>query len=403
MKRFKSRFALLSIVLTTFLSLGIGGFAALQSKNSDMHRIDTQLSLIRTNVNQHLDEAISAALLVIDNERLDVTLSLVTREGDETIINESHLTFKKAPSLALITSSVANPINVQDQERYRLRSILLPGGDYLLTAASLVEVDTSFANNLVTLGVFTLAADLVAIFFNIFFLSRHNRRLDQGALDRMKFFLGDASHELRTPLTVIKGYTEMLSKNQFTQQEDRDRAFKRVGDEIIRMESLIHDLLLLAELGESRPSTFDQVDLAEIIRSHSTDFATLNPDRSVLVEVPEEFLFQGQREHLNRLIQNALTNIDRHTPHGAPVGISLKIGQKTAVLIIEDGGPGLPEGAYKSEIKAMNRFDPSRSRETGGSGLGLSIITAIVQEHRGKMTLRKSALGGLAIEIELPI
>ena len=403
MNKIQSRFALLTIILTTFLSLGIGGFATLQSRNGDLNRIDSQLSLISSNVDAHLDEAISAALFIVDSERLDVTLSLVTQEGEETIINESHLAYSKAPSISLIKSAIEEPISVEDIQRYRLRTISLPGGDYLLASISLAELDSAVANNLLTLGLFTLGADSVAIFINIFFLTRHNRRLDEGALDRMKSFLGDASHELRTPLTVIKGYTEMLSKNQFAEEADRKRAFSRVGHEIIRMENLIHDLLLLAELGESRPATFDQNDLAEIIRSHAIDFSTLNPDRNVSVEIPEHVVWNGQREHLNRLIQNTLTNIDRHTPNDAPVKISLKAAQKTAILTIEDGGPGLPEGAYKSEIKAMNRFDPSRSRETGGSGLGLSIIAAIVQEHRGKMALRKSSLGGLAIEIEFPL
>ena len=82
--------------------------------------------------------------------------------------------------------------------------------------------------------------------------------------------------------------------------------------------------------------------------------------------------------------------------------ITLKSKGKRANLVIEDGGPGLPESAYRSEIAALNRFDPSRSRDNGGSGLGMSIIAAIVQEHNGKLELRKSDLGGLAVVVELP-
>jgi signal transduction histidine kinase len=68
---------------------------------------------------------------------------------------------------------------------------------------------------------------------------------------------------------------------------------------------------------------------------------------------------------------------------------------------LEDGGPGLPESSYRDGIELLNRFDSSRSRETGGSGLGLSIIAAIVHEHSGTLALRKSALGGLAVEVTL--
>jgi signal transduction histidine kinase len=71
------------------------------------------------------------------------------------------------------------------------------------------------------------------------------------------------------------------------------------------------------------------------------------------------------------------------------------------LLILEDGGPGLSDSSYRDGIALLNRFDSARSRETGGSGLGLSIIAAIVHEHDGTLTLRKSTLGGLAVEITL--
>ena len=169
------------------------------------------------------------------------------------------------------------------------------------------------------------------------------------------------------------------------------------------MESLIHDLLLLAELGESRPVDFAEVDFDELVLAHVNDFKLFNKERTISTSIPNDCTVHGSREHLNRLIQNCLSNIVRHTPADAPVSISLKTIGKRAELIIEDGGPGLPESAYGTEIKAMNRFDPSRSRESGGSGLGLSIIAAIVQEHKGALKLSKSKLGGLAISIEISV
>ena len=72
---------------------------------------------------------------------------------------------------------------------------------------------------------------------------------------------------------------------------------------------------------------------------------------------------------------------------------------RKVLLTIEDGGKGLPESGYRDGVTALNRFDTSRSPETGGSGLGLSIIAAIVSEHSGILNLRKSDLGGLAVEI----
>ena len=402
MKKTSSKFAIISIFVTTLLSSVIGGFATIDARNSDLKHIDQSINTVAERVGAYPSEAISAAILSVEEESLDLKLSLVTQEGTETVINESHLIYPGINSIADVKNALAGPISIESNNPFRFRAIEIAGGDYLIIAATLDELNTNFKSNLKNLGGFTLAADGLAIFFSIFLLRRHNRGIDAKALERMQRFLGDASHELRTPLTVIKGYNEMLSKGQMSDLVDRARAFSRVSSEIERMERLIHDLLLLAELGESRPTLFEELDLTELVQAHANDFALFNQNRTIEITLEEGCDLQGSREHLNRLIQNCFSNIVRHTPPDAPVSISLKTKGKKVHLVIEDGGPGLPESAYRSEIEAMNRFDPSRSRESGGSGLGMSIIAAIVQEHNGKLELRKGKLGGLAIVIDLP-
>jgi signal transduction histidine kinase len=400
MKKTSSRYAAISIFVTTILSSVIGGFATIDARNSDLQQIDQTINLVAERVNTYPAEAISAAILTIDEESLDLTLVLVTKEGDETVINESHLIYSGINSMALVKKALTEPISVDAENPFRLRAIEIAGGDYLIVAADLQKLDANLKSNLKNLIGFTIAANAFAIFISLLLLRRHDRGLDAQALQRMQRFLGDASHELRTPLTVIKGYSEMLSKGQMSDVVDRARAFSRVNSEIERMENLIHDLLLLAELGESRPTTFEEIDLTELTRGHVNDFELFNTGRKIDVSLEESCELNGSREHLNRLIQNCLSNIVRHTPADAAVSIALKTKGKKVNLVIEDGGPGLPESAYRSEIAAMNRFDPSRSRDSGGSGLGMSIIAAIVQEHNGKLELRKSDLGGLAVDVE---
>jgi two-component system OmpR family sensor kinase len=401
MKKSSSKFAIISIFVTTLLSGFIGGYATLEARNSDLKRIDQSINTVAHRVNTYPTEAISAAILSVEEESLDLTLVLITQESVETVINESHLIYPGINSMTEVKKAISSPISVDSNNPFRFKAIEVAGGDYLIIAATLDDLNGNFTSNLKNLGGFTLAADGLAIFFSIFFLRRHNRGLDAKALDRMQKFLGDASHELRTPLTVIKGYNEMLSKGQLSEVADQTRAFSRVSSEIERMERLIHDLLLLAELGESRPTTFEEIDLTDLLQAHANDFALFNKDRKLEISLEESCTVNGSREHLNRLIQNCFSNIVRHTPPGTPVSISLSSKGKKIILVIEDGGPGLPESAYRSEILAMNRFDPSRSRDSGGSGLGMSIIAAIVQEHNGEMELRKSDLGGLAVVVEL--
>ena len=402
MKKSSSKYAVISIFVTTVLSSVIGGFATIDARNSDLRQIDQSINLVSESVNSYPNEAISAAIFTVDEESLDLTLVLITKEGDETVINESHLIYSGLNSMAVVKKAISAPISVEAENPFRLRAIEIAGGDYLIVAADLDKINTNLKSNLKNLVGFTLTANAFAIFISIFLLRRHNRGLDAKALERMQRFLGDASHELRTPLTVIKGYSEMLSKGQMIDVVDRARAFSRVNSEIERMENLIHDLLLLAELGESRPSTFEEIELTELIQAHINDFELFNKGRKIEISLEINCQLKGSREHLNRLIQNCFSNIVRHTPADASVSITLKSKGKRVNLMIEDGGPGLPESAYRTEIAAMNRFDPSRSRDSGGSGLGMSIIAAIVQEHDGKLELRKSDLGGLAVVIELP-
>jgi len=392
------RYILASAIITTALSLLIGGFATISVKNSQISVIDSQLNTIADSVRQNSDAPVSAALDSAAEQDFNLTIALVSASGELTIINESQLDLRNPPAESVIDNSLQQAVTVDVLEDYRLVALNISGGDRLLIADSLKAINETFVENLKRLVLFTFLADAVAIALSYLVIRRNNRKLQADSLARMQSFLADASHELRTPLTVIKGYSEMLAKGQISVESDRQKAFDRVNSEIVRMENLIHDLLLLAELGETTEPMREEVDLSELLASYARDFKTLNSERSVAIEIEDGLTCLGSADHLKRLILNILNNISRHTPVDAPVEIKLSRNGKRVSLLIEDGGPGLPETSYRDGIELLNRFDTSRSRESGGSGLGLSIIAAIVHEHSGTLALRKSTLGGLAVE-----
>ena len=401
MKQKGLRYLFASAIITTALSLLIGGFATISVKNSEIAVIDSQLNTIADFVRQNPSAPVSAALDSAAEQDFNVTIALVSASGELTIINESQLDFVNLPSSSIISLAQISAVTVSADEDYRLVSLNISGGDRLLIADSLRATNETFIDNQKRLILFTFLADVVAIALSYLVIRRNNRKLQADSLARMQSFLADASHELRTPLTVIKGYSEMLAKGQISAESDRQRAFDRVNSEIVRMENLIHDLLLLAELGETTVSIREEVDLSELVSSHSRDFQTLHSQRTVTFDIEDGVSCLGSADHLRRLMQNILNNISRHTPVDAQVQIKLSRNGKRSLILIEDGGPGLPETSYRDGIELLNRFDSSRSRETGGSGLGLSIIAAIVHEHGGNLALRKSTLGGLAVEVTL--
>jgi two-component system OmpR family sensor kinase len=169
------------------------------------------------------------------------------------------------------------------------------------------------------------------------------------------------------------------------------------------MERLISDLLLLTELGEQHVTHDERIDVSSILGVHLDDFRALEPDRVILAEIDPGVTIVAARSRVDRLLQNLFSNIRRHTPATAPVKVVLHELGDVIELWIEDGGPGLPEAAYERGPQGFMRFDKSRSRESGGSGLGMSIIVAVVKDLNGSIAFQPSSLGGLAVSVRLPV
>ncbi len=218
---------------------------------------------------------------------------------------------------------------------------------------------------------------------------------------RMREFLGDASHELRTPLTVITGYVDILSGDRPVDAAQRDRALSRLRTEASRMDGIIRDLLMLAEMDTVAVSLDETLDLGELTAEYLGDLVDQQPDRPVTMactSVP----VRGSRPHLARMMANLVSNIQRHTDVSAAVSATVVRELSEAVLTIDDAGPGLPVAMYERAAAGFERFDRSRSTHAGGFGLGLGMVAAVVRLHGGSVTLSRSPLGGLRTVVRIP-
>ena len=397
------RVTFFSVLIKTLVSLGIGGFALQDSHNVAIRQVDSRLNFVIQTALQNQSDLLNAALFALDAGRIDASILLVTPRGEQIPLTEASQRFSVDTSVENITSSVLRAISINTKNPYRMRSIPLPEKEFLVVAISTDDLERDWRENIARLLAFLFFANSLAIALSFILLRNNSRKLEQESLVRMQRFLSDAAHELRTPLTVIKGYSELLGAHKIESKQDQEKAFVRVDHEVKRMESLINDLLLSAELNEATHLDFELYDISSALRTHLRDFEILSPDRTIENAIEPGLQIKASGDHIDRMIQNIFSNIRRHTPALAPVSVQLKSKGKEVQLRIEDGGPGLPDDAYSKASYEFERFDRSRSRDTGGSGLGLSIIAAIVKEHSGNISLSKSALGGLAIYIQLPI
>ena len=227
-----------------------------------------------------------------------------------------------------------------------------------------------------------------------------DERLDAQA--QLEQFVADASHELRTPVTAIRGYAELYRGGGIKDTEQLDRAMRRIEQESTRMGALVEDLLLLARLDEQRPLERDAVDLTALAEDAVTDARTVDRERLFTLRAPGPVLVLGDERSLRQVLANLLTNARVHTPAGAPVYVEVeRIGDR-ARLVVADEGPGITDDDRRRIFERFYRADPSRSRERGGSGLGLSIVAAVVSAHGGTVDVANRDTGGAAFSVELP-
>jgi len=127
-----------------------------------------------------------------------------------------------------------------------------------------------------------------------------------------------------------------------------------------------------------------------------------NPSRDIKVSIANNFPFFADEDLIRQLFSNIVQNIVRHTPIDSAVEVFAKENEDSIEIIIDDAGPGIPENLRNQVFERFSRLDESRSRETGGFGLGMSIIKSIVEKHNGKIILGDSKFEGLRIRLIFP-
>ena len=216
-------------------------------------------------------------------------------------------------------------------------------------------------------------------------------------------FMADVSHELRTPLAVLKGELEALEDGVRPLTRE---TLKSLQAEVAVLGKLVNDIhdLSLADVGglAYRLEALDLVELVgDAVRAHRERFAA----RSIAVEerLPPRLIARVDPQRFTQLINNVLENSLRYTHDGGRVAIALRAEGNRAVLDVQDSEPGVPEEAMPRLFERLFRVEASRNRVSGGSGLGLAIARSVVEAHGGTIVARASPLGGLWIEVRLPL
>ena len=227
-----------------------------------------------------------------------------------------------------------------------------------------------------------------------------NEMLDrlQSASVRQRAFVSDASHELRSPLSTIAAVAEIAEVSPDPQK--LQKLASTIGIEAQRMQALVTDLLDLARLDEDRDQlATGPVELTSLCRDVLTRIEAPNKDIHLVPSQPAAV--DGVASQLERVVFNVVDNAVTHaTRH---VRVHTEVLPTMVELTVEDDGPGIPEADRTRVLERFVRLDEARERNSGGTGIGLALVKAIVDRHGGTLRIGESQnLGGAQFTIDLP-
>jgi heavy metal sensor kinase len=233
-----------------------------------------------------------------------------------------------------------------------------------------------------------------------------NRMLDrlEAAVERERRFVADASHELRTPLANLKAELDLAFRRARSPSELVD-ALRSASEETDRLSQLAEDLLLLASAeGKRLPMRREDVDVSGLVRDTVGSFSGRAASLGVVLEASVEADIRASLDgvRIRQAVGNLIDNALRHTPAGGRVAVEMSQRTGSLSIVVADTGEGFESDYLPRAFEAFTRADESRSRAAGGAGLGLAIVRAVAEAHRGTVEASNRDEGGAVVVLRLP-
>ena len=218
-----------------------------------------------------------------------------------------------------------------------------------------------------------------------------------------KEFIANASHELRTPITIIKGFAETLQDLKSISPTMLAEITEKIVRNCARMDTLVKNLLTLADLENIPPTRFQPCDLVALSDNCAHLLQTLSPDAVVHIDKKQDHLMaHADPDLLELALMNLLENGVKYSQTPAHLTIRLKERKQDVIIAIEDQGIGIPEADLPHIFDRFYTVSKARSRKLGGAGLGLSIVKTIIDKHEGTISVTSQLGQGTTFTITLP-
>jgi heavy metal sensor kinase len=227
----------------------------------------------------------------------------------------------------------------------------------------------------------------------------------EGSFKRIAEFTADASHELKTPICALRGEAEVLL-SKVRSNEEYQEGLAHFIERFDQLNRMINDLILLSKTDSSQVELkMDPVRLSLLIHDIGDLFQVLAEQKNISLNIDpcQETVVMGDKIRLQQLFTNLIDNAVKFTPEGGSIRIRVEKNRDFVQVKVKDTGIGIPKEEQENIFKRFYRVDKSRSKETGGVGLGLSIAEWIVHAHHGKIKVESEFNKGSAFTVYLPL
>lgn len=236
----------------------------------------------------------------------------------------------------------------------------------------------------------------------------YNEMVDimQKNITSQKQFVEDVSHELRTPVSIVEGHLKMLDRWGKEDSQILEESIHASLTETKRMKSLVQEMLDLSRIREIDVYYKNEMtNVGELANQLVTNFKMLYPDFVINVDIDfdNEVFVNMYRNHLEQIMVNILDNAVKYSTDRKEVHVSVSKGKEDVDIIIQDFGPGIAEEDLDKIFNRFYRVDKARSREKGGTGLGLPIVKELVEGYGGKINVTSTLGQGSIFQVTIPI
>lgn len=248
-----------------------------------------------------------------------------------------------------------------------------------------------------------LTSDFMIVFLTIilaYILSKKTLSPLEESYKKQTRFISDAAHELRTPLSVMKAGSEVILRNKRTEQE-YEKFIQESLEEVERLTSLSNDLLFLAKNNKTKDRLTSHISLDEICKKQTEIIKSYAEEKNIRINIEAEnnINIKGNKDDLTRMIMNLLKNAVDYNKTDGNIFLSLKKVDDKAVLVIKDTGIGIKEEDINHVFERFYKADNSRTINSSSTGLGLSIVKEIVDEHNGLITIESKEGEGTILRV----